>query len=124
VKLNGIVFYPIEDAQTEERMFRSGLLHKTYAVPLPRIPRYQRESSGVLYSHPYLTTYYYLINTRRKPFDDVRVRQALSLSIQRELITEQILKAGEKPATWFTPPGTGPAGPGIMRTPTISWICT
>lgn len=107
VRLNGIVFYPIEDAQTEERMFRSGLLHKTNGVPLPRIPRYQREASGVLYSHPYLTTYYYLINTKRKPFDDARVRKALALSIQRELITEQILKAGEKPATSFTPPGTG-----------------
>jgi oligopeptide transport system substrate-binding protein len=107
VRLNGIVFYPIEDTQTEERMFRSGLLHKTSTIPLARIPRYQRESADVLYSHPYLTTYYYLINTKRKPFDDVRVRKALALGIQRELITEQVLQAGEQPATWFTPPGTG-----------------
>lgn len=107
VKLNGIFFYPVEDLQTEERMFRSGLLHRTSGVPLPRIPFYQKDDSGVFVSEPYLTTYYYLLNTSRPPLDDVRVRQALALSIQRGLITEQLLKAGERPATWFTPPNTG-----------------
>jgi len=107
VRLEGIFFYPVDDEQTEERMFRSGLLHKTSRVPLPRLPYYQKEQPEVLYSYPYLTTYYYLVNTTRKPFDDVRVRQALALSIQRELITEKILKGGEQPALWFTPPGTG-----------------
>ncbi|MDF3127725.1 peptide ABC transporter substrate-binding protein [Kiritimatiellaeota bacterium B1221] len=107
MKLKGIFFYPVEDQQTEERMFRSGLLHKTGSVPLPRLPYYQKNKPGLLYSHPYLTTYYYLINTRKAPFDDVRVRQALSLSLQRELLTEKILKGGQKPAKWFTPPGTG-----------------
>jgi len=87
-------------------MFRSGLLHRTSNVPLPRIPHYQKDDSGVFISEPYLTTYYYLLNTTRPPLDDVRVRKALALSIQRELITEQILKAGEVPAVWFTPPGT------------------
>jgi oligopeptide transport system substrate-binding protein len=111
VRLNGIFFYPVDDVQTEERMFRSGLLHRTSSVPLPRIPHYQKDASGVFISAPYLTTYYYLLNTTRPPLDDVRVRQALALSIQRELITEKLLKAGEVPATWFTPPGTGGFSP-------------
>lgn len=106
VKLNGIFFYPVEELQTEERMFRSGLLHKTATVPLPRLPFYQKENPELLYSHPYLTTYYYLINTEKAPFDDVRVRQALALSLNRGLITENVLKGGQKPAGWFTPPGT------------------
>lgn len=106
VKLNGIFFYPVDDFQTEERMFRSGLLHKTYSIPLPRLPHYQKESPALLYSYPYLNTYYYLINTSKAPFDDVRVRQALSLSLNRALITENLLKGGEQPAKWFTPPGT------------------
>ena len=106
VQLNGIFFYPIEDQQTEERMFRSELLHRTSSVPLARIPFYQEDASGVFISEPYLTTYYYLLNTSKPPLDDVRVRKALALSIQRELITNQLLKAGEVPATWFTPPDT------------------
>lgn len=107
VQLEGIFFYPVDDQQTEERMFRAGLLHKTGKVPLPRLPHYQKNQPELLYSHPYLTTYYYLVNTTRPPFDDVRVRQALSLALQRSLITDKILKGGEKPAGWFTPPGTG-----------------
>ena len=107
VDLNGIFFYPIENEQTEERMFRDGLLHKTENLPLDRVRHYQTEEKDVLYSHPYLTTYYYLVNTTRKPFDDVRVRKALSLALRRELITEHVLKAGQRPALWFTPPGTG-----------------
>lgn len=106
VRLNGILFYPVENEQTEERMYRDGLLHKTEGVPLDRVNHYRRAGDGALYSYPYLTTYYYLVNTTRKPFDDVRVRRALALSIQRELITEHILKAGQKPALWFTPPDT------------------
>lgn len=106
VRLNGIVFYPIDDQQAEERAFRSGLLHKTDGVPLSRIERYRRENPPFFVSHPYLTTYYYLINTTREPFNDPRVRQALALSINREAITERVLRAGETPALWFTPPGT------------------
>ncbi|WFB35348.1 peptide ABC transporter substrate-binding protein [Kiritimatiellota bacterium B12222] len=105
VKLNGIFFYPVSDLQTEERMFRSGLLHKTGTVPLPRLPHYQTKQPELLYSYPYLTTYYYLVNTTKKPFDDVRVRQALSLAIPRTQITN-FLKGGQTPALWFTPPGT------------------
>jgi len=111
VALNGIVFYPIEDEQTEERAFRDGELHKTSTIPLPRIDHYLKGNSPYVLSHPYLTTYYYLINTDRKPFDDVRVRKALALAINRKVITDRILKGGQTPAVWFTPPGTGGVEP-------------
>jgi oligopeptide transport system substrate-binding protein len=104
VRLNGIVFYPIEDQQTEERMFRSGGLHKTEGIPLARIERHRNDPAFV--SHPYLATYYFLINTTREPFNDVRVRQALALSLRRQDLTERVLRAGEVPALWFTPKGT------------------
>lgn len=106
VHLNAMVFYPIEDQDLEERMFRDGLLHKTSGIPLRKIDNYLQTQNPLLYSHPYLTTYYYLINTQRPPFDDLRVRKALALAIRREIITDKILKGGETPATWFTPPGT------------------
>lgn len=106
VGLNGMVFYPIEDQAVEERMFRDGQLHKTSSIPVRKVADYIRNQSPELYSHPYLTTYYYLINTQREPFNDVRVRKALALAINREIITDKILRGGQKPATWFTPPGT------------------
>ncbi|MDE0890923.1 MAG: ABC transporter substrate-binding protein [Planctomycetota bacterium] len=54
---------------------------------------------------PYMGTYFYRVNITRPPFDDVRVRRALALSIDREAICTNITKAGEVPAFSYVPPG-------------------
>src|SRR5262249_39856910 len=54
---------------------------------------------------PFLCTYYYLVNTKRKPFDDVRVRRALAKAIDRAEIASTALGAGEVPAYSLVPPG-------------------
>ncbi|MBX3424881.1 MAG: peptide ABC transporter substrate-binding protein [Pirellulales bacterium] len=54
---------------------------------------------------PMLNTYYYLLNVRREPLDDVRVRRALSMAIDREEICTKILAVGEQPALSLVPPG-------------------
>ena len=107
VKLNGIVFYPIGDHAIEERAFRAGQLHITGTVPVERISHYQRNHPDILYLEPYLGTYYYLLNTRRPPLDNPKVRRALALTIDREQITRVITRADEDPALHFTPPDTG-----------------
>jgi len=53
---------------------------------------------------PYLGTYFYRLNTTRPPFDDVRVRRALHLSLPREEICEQVLGVGQIPAFSLIPP--------------------
>jgi oligopeptide transport system substrate-binding protein len=53
----------------------------------------------------YLGTYFLRINTTRKPLDDVRVRKALALCIDKESLTKKLNKAGEKAASHFTPKG-------------------
>jgi oligopeptide transport system substrate-binding protein len=57
------------------------------------------------YGEPGLVVYFYRFNTTRPPLDDVRVRRALSLAIDRELITTQVLGLGQLPAYTFVPPG-------------------
>lgn len=51
-------------------------------------------------------TYFYRLNTRRKPFDDPRVRIAFARAIDRDLLTRRLLWMGETPATSLVPPGT------------------
>ncbi len=53
---------------------------------------------------PQLTTYFYLLNTNRPPLDDQRVRQALSMAVDREEITRVATGAGEVPAYSLVPP--------------------
>ena len=106
VQLKQIVFHPIGNIATEERMFRAGQLHYTYDVPAAKIERYQTEQPEMLRISPYLGTYFYRINTRLPHLRDVRVRQALSLAVDRESIVNYVTRAGELAAYTLTPPGT------------------
>jgi oligopeptide transport system substrate-binding protein len=105
VKLDEIHFFPVELADTEERMFRTGQLHIVNEVPLTKIPVYQREHPESIRIDPWLGVYFFRLNTKRKPFDDVRVRRALAMTIDREMITQHVLKGGERPAYNLVPPG-------------------
>ena len=106
VALNAIVFYPTENLTTEERMFRDGLIHRTEEVPLDKVPVYLEEDPDTIVIAPYLSSYYYMINTTKPPLDDVRVRRALSMSVDRELLNETVLENIMAPAYFLTPPGT------------------
>jgi oligopeptide transport system substrate-binding protein len=106
VKLDEIHFYSIDNELTEERMFRSGQLHLTNTVPSGKIEVYKEKSPELISIHPYMGTYYYMINTLKEPFTDPRVRKAFAMSIDRRQIVEKVTKGGQIPAYAFTPPGT------------------
>ena len=56
-------------------------------------------------SAPALITYFYRLNVSRPPLDDVHVRRALNLAIDKRLICEKVTKAGQQPANSIVPPG-------------------
>lgn len=107
VKLDEIHFYPVELADTEERMFRSGQLDITNEMPPSKIPVYQKRDPQLISIAPYCGVYFYRFNVTRKPLDDKRVRRALSLAIDREAIVKSVTKGGQLPAYSVVPPGTG-----------------
>lgn len=104
VKLNEIHFFPIVSDATEERAFQDGQLHVTQVVPLSRIPYYQTRPD-IYHVDTHLACYFYRVNTTKPPFNDPRVRKALALAIDRESLTRNVLKAGQKPAVGLTPAG-------------------
>lgn len=107
VKLDAIIFHPVEDTNTEERMFRSGQLDVTQTIPADKIDAYRRDHPELLRGDPFYGTYYYNLNLTRPPLDDVRVRRALALALDREAMVKTILRAGQEPAYHFTPPYAG-----------------
>jgi oligopeptide transport system substrate-binding protein len=106
VQLNGVVFYPTENLVSEERMFRVNQLHYTNDVPLDKIPAYRAMPDSPFVEAPYLGTYFYLLNTERPPLDDVRVRKALSLAVDRAKLARSVMHDLVTPAWSITPPGT------------------
>ena len=105
VTLNEIHFYPIDSGDSEERDFRAGLLHKTASSTLPanKIALYRREHPELLRIDPYLGSYYFMVNTTRPPLDDVRIRRALAMSIDRESIVKNVTRGGQRASSDFVP---------------------
>jgi oligopeptide transport system substrate-binding protein len=104
VRLNALHFYPIDNIDAEERAFRAGQLHMTWALPLSKVVPLQREKSPALRIDPFLETYFFRLNVRKAPLDDVRIRRALSLAIDRDAIATKILPGGRQPAPTFVSP--------------------
>lgn len=103
VKLSEITFLMIDNQSTELAMFETGALDFATNVPPIEYARLTKENKLTI--KPYLGTYYYIFNTTRKPFDNVKVRKALTLAINRKAIVENITKGGEIPAMAFVPYG-------------------
>ncbi|WP_233787669.1 ABC transporter substrate-binding protein, partial [Pseudomonas yangonensis] len=64
----------------------------------------KQEQPENLHVKPYLCTFLYELNNKSPPFDDPRVREAVKLSLDREIIAEKIMGQGQIPAYSFTPP--------------------
>jgi len=107
VSLNGIVFRPIPSEYTEERAFRDGQLHYTYTLASNLIEWYREHNPEVLRTESYAGSYFYRCNVNKPPLDDVRVRRALALAIDRKGIVENVTLGGQIPATAYTPPFEG-----------------
>ena len=103
VKLDAVYYYPTEDTHAEFKRYRANELHTTSRVPSGQAKEIRKEFGSQFRVAAYLGIYYYPINTQK--FSDVRVREALNLVINREVISDKILGEGQVPAYSFVPPG-------------------
>jgi oligopeptide transport system substrate-binding protein len=106
VKMATVEVKPVQDANTALNFFHTGqcdldkgMMPPTLIDELKRQPWF--------HTGPFLGTWFIRINTQKKPFDDVRVRQAFALALDKRRIVESITKLGERPAYAITPPGVG-----------------
>ena len=99
-------FLPVESATIAMNLYETGqadIIWDKNVIPT--------ELMDVLANRPdchifdYLGTYFMRFNVTRKPFDDVRVRKALIMTIDKKRIVEKLCKAGESVATSLTPHG-------------------
>jgi len=106
VKLDQVVYLPIENQNEELKRYRAGELDETYDVPSEQLDFVRADLPGELRITPFMGTYYLGFNLTRPPFkDNLKLRQAINLAIDREAIVSRITKAGEVPAYGWVPPG-------------------
>ncbi|MFS2225722.1 peptide ABC transporter substrate-binding protein [Pantoea sp. B65] len=101
--LNKVTFVPINEESSATKRYRAGDIDITESFPKNLYQLLKKEIPQEVYTPDQLGTYYYAFNTQQGPTADVRVRKALSWSIDRKIIAEKVLGTGEKPAWHFTP---------------------
>lgn len=104
VKLPGVRYFPIEDHDTAHRMYEAGELDVALKLPDMKIPKLA-ESHPDYVKHPWVATYYYRLNVKDPALQDMRVRQALALSIDRDALVNKFLQGTGLPSASMVPGG-------------------
>lgn len=103
ITFDTIVWHLIEDANAAYSAYQNNEIDMIKDVPTEEIP--SLEGSSEFYIEPIMGTYYVTFNTKKAPFDDPKVREALSLAIDRKYVAETIMQGIYSPATNFVGPG-------------------
>ncbi|HEY2454607.1 MAG TPA: ABC transporter substrate-binding protein [Scandinavium sp.] len=98
-----VTFVPINQESNATKRYQAGDIDITESFPKTQYKQLLKQIPGQVYTPPQLGTYYYAFNTQKGPTADARVRQALSLTIDRRIMADKVLGTGEKPAWRFTP---------------------
>jgi len=115
VAIETVNFYPTQDSEAALKRMRGGEFDLiTDSLPPQKIDWLRENMAKELRLWPFIMSQYVQFNFKRKPFDDIRVRQALSLAINREVMCSKVERAGEQPAYALVPPGL-PDYPGRAR---------
>jgi len=102
--IDEVYYYPTEDQSSELKRYRAGELDFTYELPYKQLGFIKENFPDDLILTPYLGVYYYGFNLRQGPFkDNLALRQALNLAIDRDIIAYKVTGAGETPAYNWVP---------------------
>ncbi|WP_243454520.1 peptide ABC transporter substrate-binding protein [Desulfosporosinus fructosivorans] len=103
VKMSEVTFKLLEDIKAALTAFESGQIDGSEYIPIEDIDRLK--AAKVLRIDPYIGTSFYRFNVTKKPFNDVKVRKALAMAIDRKMLIDKVVKGGQLPAYAYTPPG-------------------
>ncbi|UOF91208.1 peptide ABC transporter substrate-binding protein [Fodinisporobacter ferrooxydans] len=103
IKLDQVTGVIVNDLNTQYQMFKSGQLDMDVKLPATLTPKLLQSGEAKIY--PLAGTYMLEFNTQKKPFDNVNIRKALSLAIDRQSLVKDVTQQGETPAYAFVPPG-------------------
>ncbi len=115
VKIDQVIFYPLDNYEAALQRFRAGELDTQVRFPATQIDWVRQNMPEVINLNPVLTVEYFSLNQGRKPFDDIRVREAINLALDRESLLTKISRVGHPPAYSLVPPGIAnyPGGPAM-----------
>lgn len=104
--IDTVVYRPSEDSNTELKRYRASELDVTYEIPLQQAPWLRQNYGRDLHVAGYLGTYFYGFNCSRPPFkDNPKLRRALALAVDRQVIVDKVMNGLALPSYSLLPPG-------------------
>ncbi|PID63697.1 MAG: peptide ABC transporter substrate-binding protein [Gammaproteobacteria bacterium] len=112
--IDEVFYHVLEDESAALKRYRAGEFDILTSFPTDQYEWMQKNLPGQAQVAPFAGLYYYVFNNQEPPFNDRRVRQALSMAVNREIIGPEILGTGELPAYSWVPPGMANYGEPAM----------
>ncbi len=106
VRIARVRFHVTEDAAAELQRFAAGDLHITETVPPQPLPALRKRFGAQLRIAPYIGAFWLGLNTTQPPLkNNPQLREALSLAVDRDILTRHVTGFGETAAYGIVPPG-------------------
>lgn len=102
-RIQRVTYLPLASQHAERLRYEAGEIQLTNKVALEYYQKIKQATPERIWGLPLLGTYLYSFNLRRPELQDVRVRQALAMAIDRQLLTEKVSGQGEQPAWSLLP---------------------
>jgi oligopeptide transport system substrate-binding protein len=113
VRIDAVEYRPVSDLNAGLRLFQTGALDALTNFPPEKLDWLRQNMPQELRLAPSLGIAVYVINHRLPKFADPRVRRALALAVDRDVITTRIVRAGDTPAWGLVPAGLPDYGPAL-----------
>ncbi|NWK86214.1 ABC transporter substrate-binding protein [Raoultella terrigena] len=105
--INKVTYLPISSEAADVNRYKAGEIDIVFTVPINQFTQLKKNMGEQLNVSPQLATYYYEFNTTRPPFNDPRVRLALNMALDKDIIAEKVLGQGQRPAWLISQPDIG-----------------
>ena len=106
VALQRVIYYPVADEETALKKFRAGELDVNWGFSTTKVEWLREHLPRETRTYPQLSLFYIVVNLRKPHLRDTRVRNALSMAIDRQLLIDKMVRTGNPPAYSLVLPGT------------------
>lgn len=118
VKVDQVYFYPSDDDNTALKRYRAGELDTQERWPTAEHKWLRKNLPDEAKKIAQLSVQMITFNLKRKPFDDLRVRKAISMAIDADALARQVMHDVYGEAAYgFLPPGTT----NVVNVDKVSW---
>ncbi|WP_342321228.1 ABC transporter substrate-binding protein [Kosakonia sp. BYX6] len=105
--INKVTYLPINAETADINRYKAGEIDITNTIPVNQFVQLQKTLGDQVHVDPQLATYYYEFNTTKPPFNDPRVRRALNMALDKNIIADKVMGQGQRPAWAISQPEIG-----------------